>query len=151
MIVEYSTRFPFVSEIEVGGGEGEWRKPLEKSRYSDVARFTIRLLPGVSRSKANKTLFIALARGEGRGGGEGSFFDVYEALRCKARGNNRRGVATCSNPRSKWWRSFLFMGTCERFDVATFAIVEKKGMEEEIYVRHFVGDPVELLWVENDT
>lgn len=87
----------------------------------------------------------------GQGGGEGSFFDVYEALRCKARGNNRRGVATCSNPRSKWWRSFLFMGTCERFDVATFAIVEKKGMEEEIYVRHFVGDPVELLWVENDT
>lgn len=64
MIVEYSTRFPFVSEIEVEGGEGEWRKPLEKSRYSDVARFTIRLLPGVSRSKANKTVFITLA-GEG--------------------------------------------------------------------------------------
>lgn len=103
MIVEYSTRFPFVSEIEVEGeGEGEWRKPLEKSRYSDVARFTIRLLPGVSRSKANKTVFIALA-GEG-----GSFVDVYEALRCKARGNNRRDVATCSNPRSEWWRSYLW-------------------------------------------
>lgn len=72
MIVEYSTRFPFVSEIEVEGGEGEWRKPLEKSRYSDVARFTIRLLPGVSRSKANKTVFIALAGEGGRGGGGAS-------------------------------------------------------------------------------
>lgn len=85
MIVEYSTRFPFVSEIAVEGGKRErgWRKPLEKSRYSDVvARFTIRALPGVSRSKANKTVFIALAEAEWRGRGA-NFFDVYEALRCK--------------------------------------------------------------------
>lgn len=85
MIVEYSTRFPFVSEIAVEGGKRErgWRKPLEKSRYSDVvARFTIRALPGVSRSKANKTVFIALAEAEWRKRGA-NFFDVYEALRCK--------------------------------------------------------------------
>lgn len=48
------------------------------------------------------------------------------------------------------------MGTCERFDVATIslAIVEKNGMEGEIYAGDFVGfvrDSVELLWVENDT
>lgn len=59
------------------GREGRgWRKPLEKSRYSDVvARFTIRALPGVSRSKANKTVFIALAEAEWRGGRS-------ELLRC---------------------------------------------------------------------
>lgn len=125
MIVEYSTRFPFVSEIEVEEGEGEWRKPLEKSRYSDVARFTIRVLPGVSRSKANKTVFIT---GQG-----GNLFDVYEALRCKTRGNNRRGVATCPNPCSEWWRCYLWGrvndSTWRRF---RWQLLKKNGMEGEI-------------------
>lgn len=137
MIVEYSTRFPFVSEIEVEGGEGEWRKPLEKSRYSDVARFTIRVLPGVSRSKANKTVFIT---GQG-----GNLFDVYEALRCKTRGNNRRGVATCPNPCSEWWRCYLWGrvndSTWRRF---RWQLLKKKRDERGDFVG-FVGDSVESL------
>lgn len=137
MIVEYSTRFPFVSEIEVEGGEGEWRKPLEKSRYSDVARFTIRVLPGVSRSKANKTVFIT---GQG-----GNLFDVYEALRCKTRGNNRRGVATCPNPCSEWWRCYLWGrvndSTWRRF---RWQLLKKKWDERGDFVG-FVGDSVESL------
>lgn len=137
MIVEYSTRFPFVSEIEVEGGEGEWRKPLEKSRYSDVARFTIRVLPGVSRSKANKTVFIT---GQG-----GNLFDVYEALRCKTRGNNRRGVATCPNPCSEWWRCYLWGrvndSTWRRF---RWQLLKKKWDGRGDFVG-FVGDSVESL------
>lgn len=137
MIVEYSTRFPFVSEIEVEGGEGEWRKPLEKSRYSDVARFTIRVLPGVSRSKANKTVFIT-----GQGG------KLVRCLRGAAVQNSRKQSSWCRHVSQSLLGmvALLFMGTCERFDVATIslAIVEKKWDGRGDFVG-FVGDSVESL------
>lgn len=85
------------------------------------------------------------------GAGEGNFFDVYEALRCKTRGNNRRGVATCPNPCSEWWRCYLWGrvndSTWRRF---RWQLLKKKWDGRGDFVG-FVGDSVESLWAENDT
>lgn len=75
----------------------------------------------------------------------GNLFDVYEALRCKTRGNNRRGVATCPNPCSEWWRCYLWGrvndSTWRRF---RWQLLKKKWDGRGDFVG-FVGDSVESL------
>lgn len=79
------------------------------------------------------------------GAGRGNLFDVYEALRCKTRGNNRRGVATCPNPCSEWWRCYLWGcvndSTWRRF---RWQLLKKKWDGRGDFVG-FVGDSVESL------
>lgn len=87
MIVEYSTRFPFVSEIAVEGGEGRgggdggnrW-KNLVTATWWHALRFE--RSPEFHGRKRTKQFLSRWPRRSGGGGGA-NFFDVYEALRCK--------------------------------------------------------------------
>lgn len=103
MIVEYSTRFPFVSEIAVEGGEGRgggdggnrW-KNLVTATWWHALRFE--RSPEFHGRKRTKQFLSHWPRQSGGGGGRTSSMFTR---RCGARTreqNNRRDVATCPNP-----------------------------------------------------